>query len=135
MKIIADHRDDNPYRKPLVKNLVAFNDANGPLENWQYVGFYALDDEENLIGGVQGNFEWDWLHITHLWVKESRKRLGHELVKAIESYARKENKVGVFLDTFAFQARGFYEKQGYTLFGTIENAAGPQARYFLSKKL
>ncbi|MDD3182653.1 MAG: GNAT family N-acetyltransferase [Alphaproteobacteria bacterium] len=134
MKIVADHRDDNPYRKPLVKNLVAYNDTNGPLEHWQYVGFYAQDDDGQLIGGVQGFFEWDWLHISHLWVKETRQGLGRELVKTIESYAKQEKKVGVFLDTFAFQARGFYEKQGYVVFGTIENAAGPNARYFLSKK-
>jgi len=55
-------------------------------------------------------------------------------MKAAEAYAKEEKKTGVFLDTYAFQAKGFYEKLGYVIFGTIENAAGPHARYFLSKK-
>jgi hypothetical protein len=40
--LIADHREDNPYRKALVRELVAYNDQHAPLENWQYVGFYVL---------------------------------------------------------------------------------------------
>ncbi|MDD3371537.1 MAG: GNAT family N-acetyltransferase [Alphaproteobacteria bacterium] len=134
MKIVSDHRDDNPYRKPLVKNLVAYNDANGPPERWRFVGFYAVDDAGQLIGGTQGCFECDWLHITHLWVKDPKNGLGRQLMEAAETYAKEEKKTGVFLDTYAFQAKGFYEKQGYVVFGTIENAAGPHARYFLSKK-
>ncbi len=42
---------------------------------------------------------------------------------------------GLFLDTLGFQARGFYEKMGFTMFGAIDNAAGPHARYFMSKRL
>ena len=38
------------------------------------------------------------------------------------------------LDTFAFQAPAFYEKQGYTLFGTIEDLPPGHARYFLQKR-
>ncbi len=134
MKIVAECRDDTPYRKMLTKNLVAYNDQNGPLEHWQYVGFYALNDQEELIGGVQGNFEWDWLHITHLWVKTPQNGLGSELIKKIEDYSKQQGKTGVFLDTLGFQAKAFYEKQGYTLLATIENTAGPYARYFLTKR-
>ena len=28
---------------------------------------------------------------------------------------------GAWLDTYSFQARGFYERLGYTIFGTIDN--------------
>ncbi len=135
MKITSAHREDNPFRKELVRNLVAYNDKHGPLEHWKYVGFYAHDDEGNLIGGVQGNFEWDWLHISHLWVKESGKGLGKKLMKEIEAYAKENKKTGIFLDTFAFQAKPFYEKIGYKIFGTIEKAAALHTRYFLAKRI
>jgi ribosomal protein S18 acetylase RimI-like enzyme len=39
----------------------------------------------------------------------------------------------VWLDTFSFQARGFYEKLGYTVFGEIENHPPGHSRFFLRK--
>jgi len=135
MKIIAEHRDDNPYRKALATGLVSYNDKNAPLEHWQYVGFYALDDNGQLVGGVQGNFEWDWLHISHLWVRDSGKGLGRQLMAHAETYAKDKGKIGILLDTFAFQAKPFYEKIGFAVMGTIENAAGSSARYFMTKRI
>ena len=116
MELIADHRPDNPLRRKLIEALVAFNDRNGPSEDWRFVGFYALDGDGELEGGLQGAFEWDWLHVTHLWARERGKR-------------------GLFLDTLAFQARPFYEKLGFAVIGTIEGAAGEHARYFMAKRL
>jgi len=135
MKIVADHRQDNPYRTTLVRELVAYNDKNAPPENWQYAGFYALSDEGQLLGGIQGNFEWDWLHLTHLWVREAGRGLGRQLVENAEAFAKEKGKRGIFLDTLDFQARPFYEKLGFTVVGKIENAAGSNARYFMSKHI
>jgi hypothetical protein len=42
--------------------------------------------------------------------------------------------IGSFLDTFSFQARPFYEKQGYTVFGRIENFPKGHTRFLLSKR-
>jgi ribosomal protein S18 acetylase RimI-like enzyme len=42
---------------------------------------------------------------------------------------------GVYVDTFHFQARGFYEKLGFAVFGTLEGMPAGGARYYLSKKL
>lgn len=40
----------------------------------------------------------------------------------------------MWLDTFEFQARPFYEKQGFTLFGALEGGNGATPRYFLKKR-
>jgi hypothetical protein len=40
---------------------------------------------------------------------------------------------GAWLDTFSFQARGFYERPGYSIFGTIENFPPGHRRFFLKK--
>lgn len=135
MKIVEVHKEDNSYRKKLVKNLISFNNQFGSLERWEYVGFYALDDKGELLGGVQGSFEWDWVHIAHLWVKEQRCGLGKTLMQKIEDYAKEKGKTGIQLDTYDFQARPFYEKMGYSVFGTIENAAGKYAHYYMAKRL
>jgi len=39
------------------------------------------------------------------------------------------------LDTFDFQAKGFYEKLGYTVFGVLEDCPEGHNRYYMSKKL
>jgi GNAT superfamily N-acetyltransferase len=136
MNLIADHREDNPYRKSLVRELIGYNNQHAsPVGNWQYVGFYAVGDGGQLAGGIQGNFEWDWLHITHLWVRNHGQGLGRQLVEAAEGFARAHGKRGLFLDTLDFQARPFYERLGFVVIGTIEHAAGASARYFMSKHL
>jgi hypothetical protein len=42
---------------------------------------------------------------------------------------------GAWLDTFSFQARGFYERLGYTVFGTIAGCPPGHSRFFLKKDL
>ena len=41
-------------------------------------------------------------------------------MRAAEEEARSRSCLGVFLDTYSFQARPFYEKLGYEQFGTLE---------------
>jgi len=38
---------------PLIRGLVDYHDRHGPSTNWQYVGFFALDDDKQLIGGTR----------------------------------------------------------------------------------
>jgi hypothetical protein len=40
-----------------------------------------------------------------------------------------------WLDTFAFQARPFYERLGYTCFGELNDYPNGSARYFMKKTL
>jgi hypothetical protein len=39
------------------------------------------------------------------------------------------------LDTFSFQARPFYEKNGYTVFATLDNCPEGHSKHFLKKDL
>jgi hypothetical protein len=39
------------------------------------------------------------------------------------------------LDTFSFQARGFYEKLGYCVFGTLDDYPPGHSRFYLTKRL
>ncbi|MGC6728099.1 hypothetical protein ACP0GO_26835, partial [Escherichia coli] len=41
----------------------------------------------------------------------------------------------MWLDTYSFQARGFYEKLGYTVFGTIDDFPPGHQRFFGRKRL
>ena len=51
----------------------------------------------------------------------------------IEEFAKKENLTGVRMETWDFQARGFYEKNGYTVFAEIKDCPPKTTCYFLKK--
>jgi hypothetical protein len=42
---------------------------------------------------------------------------------------------GAQLDTYSFQAQGFYEKLGYAVFGIVEDYPSGHSRIYLSKRL
>jgi ribosomal protein S18 acetylase RimI-like enzyme len=41
----------------------------------------------------------------------------------------------MWLDTFAFQARAFYERLGFEVFGRLDGLAPYYPRYFMQKTL
>ena len=135
MRIEAHHDRAHPLREELTRGLVSYNDAHGPPERYEHVGFYAFDEDQTLCGGLAGELQWDWIFIALLWVRTPRRGLGRRLIEAAESHARSKGRRGLFLDTMEFQARPFYEKMGFEIFGVIEEAAGPFARYFMRKRL
>jgi len=79
----------------------------------------------------------DWLSVDALWIadKYRGKRHGTALMKKAESEARKRGIRNVFLNSFSFQAPGFYQKLGYREFGRLDNFPPGHHRSFLTKAL
>ena len=50
-----------------------------------------------------------------------------------EAEARARGCIGATLGTYDFQARPFYEKQGYEVFGTLEPYPNGHCSYYLRK--
>ena len=101
------------------------------------VGFYVVDSNRAVLGGLMGQIWARWLHVGTLWVDEAARGRGHatRLMAAAESYALEKGCTAVFLETFSFQARPFYEKLGYRVFGTLENYPEGHSYYYLTKHL
>lgn len=98
--------------------------------------FLAFDNDK-LIGGAIGYIEYNWYFLDLLYIDENYRgqNIGTKLIKAIEEFAIKENLTGVRMETWNFQARGFYEKNGYKVFAQIENCPPGTIDYFLKKEL
>ncbi len=77
------------------------------------------------------------LFVELLFVPDSMRRagIGRQVLRAAEEEAARRGCVGVWLDTFSFQARGFYERLGYTVFGTLDDYPPGHNRFFLEKRL
>lgn len=104
---------------------------------FQPLSVFARDRDGALVAGVHGQVNWSWLHIALFWVSADRRRqgLGSRVLAAIETAAVERGCSQAHLDTFSYQARPFYERQGYRLFATLENYPPGQQRFFLRKTL
>jgi GNAT superfamily N-acetyltransferase len=93
--------------------------------------------EARPAGGLIAFRLYRWLFVKEFWLPEDLRGggLGAALMARAESEAAAMGCVGVWLDTFSFQARPFYERLGYRVFGTIEDFPPGHARHYLSKRL
>lgn len=61
--------------------------------------------------------------------------LGTWLLKHVEEKAKSTGIRLIHLDTFDFQAKDFYLRQGYEIFGVLEDCPKGHSRYYLKKLL
>ncbi|MFQ5401594.1 MAG: GNAT family N-acetyltransferase [Anaerolineae bacterium] len=94
-------------------------------------------NDGRLLGGLVGSTVWGWLYINLLWVDKSQRNagLGRQLVLAAEAEAVRRGCHAAFLNTFSFQARGFYEKLDYTVFGQLDDYPPGHQRIYMQKRL
>jgi GNAT superfamily N-acetyltransferase len=114
-----------------------YNKEQAGEDHSQSLCFVLQSPDQEIVGGVIGATYWDWLHIDLMWLKEEfrGRGFGHRLLMRAEDEARKRGAKNAYLDTFDFQAPGFYKKYGYQVFGQLENFPAGHQRYFLTKKL
>ena len=98
---------------------------------------FARDDAGTVLGGIFALHNWNWLQINYVWVAEPLRGtgLGHRLLVAIEDAGRARGCTRAHLDTFSFQARPFYERHGYEVFGTLDDYPPGEQRFYLRKTL
>jgi ribosomal protein S18 acetylase RimI-like enzyme len=90
-----------------------------------------------IVGGLIASTYWGWLEVNILWVAEGLRRLGHgrTLLRMAEAEARTRGCAHVMLTTYSFQARGFYEKEGYRVVGEMAGYPPGAAYYWMRKGL
>lgn len=123
-------------RAAILAPLAAFNRAQVPETVREQVAILLKDEAGATTGGLWATVAFDWLVIELLVVPEALRGrdLGTSILARAEEIGRAKGCVGAWLDTFSFQARGFYEKQGYAVVGEIPDHPVGGARYFLSKR-
>ena len=118
--------------------LDAYNDeASARPEPSRKFALLLRDDAGALAGGLWAISYYDWMFIGQLVLPAALRGtgLGSRLLRQAEAEARARGCIGVWLDSFAFQAPGFYRKQGYTEFGRIDAYPRGHARHFFLKRL
>ena len=120
----------------ILSGLRAFNRMHAEAPDFSPMVFTARTDGE-VIAGLVGETGWKWLHIELLWVSEEYRGrgLGRRLLRLAEQEAGRRGSQHAFLDTFDFQARPFYEREGYVVFGTQTDYPPGHSRFYMRKEL
>lgn len=121
----------------VVRGLRDFNSAFLGPPRLQAVQIFLRDGNDDVVGGLLGHSMYRWMFIAKLWIAESYRGGGHgrALIDAAKAEARARGCVGIHLDTFEYQARPFYEKQGFELFGTLEGNPPGYRQFYLAMRL
>lgn len=108
-----------------------------PFETYEDITVSLRDEEQNFHGAAVGEAGRGWLHVSIIWVTERYRRLGcgTQLLDALESEAVSRGCHHAYLDTFSYQAPAFYRRNGYTVFGQLDDYPRGHTRYFMSKEL
>lgn len=98
--------------------------------------FVALDNN-NFAGGFQASITEDSMYITRLVVSEEYRgmQIGTNLMSIIEDKARLLGIYSISVGTVEFQARGFYEKQGFRVVMIKENDPRGFDSYKMTKRI
>jgi len=125
-----------PAATEILNGLVGFNEAQGFTANRRDL-IISVKLGDKVVGGLKAQTHWGWLYVSQLWVAESHRAqgLGSKLLKSAEAEAIERQCRHSYLDTFSFQALGFYQKNGYQVFGELADFPKGKCRYFLKKDL
>ncbi len=97
-----------------------------------------VDEDGRIVAGcIAEIYCWHIAAIDILWVDERcrRRGTGGMLLREVERIAAEAGCTLIHLDTFDFQAKDFYLKQGYEIFGVLEECPEGHCRYYLKKRL
>ena len=137
-KLTLTDRPTPAMHMAILAPLGRFNDAKAGPENHRPLAILISDPAtDGILGGLWGSTANHFLHVDLLFVPEDLRRLGlgRRLMQEAEEEARRRDCRGAWLDTFSFQARGFYERLGYRVFGVIDDYPPGHCRIFLTKSL
>lgn len=137
-EIIISETPGPSDREAILHALVSYNDSNGPPSGFQPLAILLCDPSTGeTVGGLWGKSSYDWVFIELLVVPERWRgqNVGTLLLGKAEEIGRERNCVGLWLNTFGFQARGFYEKNGFEVFGSVDDYPRGSNCYFMRKLL
>lgn len=101
------------------------------------LNFHIKNEQGRIIAGINALTCWQMLHISELYVDDNYRGqdIGTILLNKVESQAKAIGATTSHTDTFDWQAKDFYLKLGYEVFGVIDDCPKGHKRFFLMKRL
>lgn len=130
-------KSDQPEWEIIGGGISEFNESQVGDDHGKNLCYVLKDEQGKVVGGVIGATYWNWLYINLMWLRDDLRGKGYggELLLKAEAEARQRGADFSYLDTFSFQAPGFYKKFGYEIFGELNEFPPGYQRYFMKKTL
>ncbi|XLZ73124.1 GNAT family N-acetyltransferase [Massilia sp. SR12] len=137
--LIAVVDDADPaFENLLGKGLEEFNLQAAGFSDQRSLCVVVRDpDSGEAVGGIVGRTSLGlaFLDLFHLPASVRGAGVGTRVLQAFEDEARKRGCRNAVLYTISFQAPGFYEKNGWVMFGEVESDMEGVSRVFMKKRL
>ena len=128
----------NPDDAQIIRDgLTDYNLQFAPDAQYKSLNIFLRATDGHVVGGLIGNTAWGWLYISLFWIDERVRRSGYggKMLTMAEQEALQRGCHHSHLDSLNFQITSFYEKQGYALWGELDDFPSGHKRYFYQKKL
>jgi GNAT superfamily N-acetyltransferase len=137
LQVWADAQPDTATQKIISEGLDRYNESQVGPDAARPLWLVARNEKAEVIGGLKGVVLWSWLLVDWLWVADQARGqgVGSRLLSEAEDAAIEIGCSNAFLNTFTFQAPGFYRKQGYEIFGQLEDFPAGESRLWMRKRL
>ncbi len=125
--------EDNQF---IYNSLQNFN-VSQLKEKPDHFSIFLKDHQNKINGGILVSVYSDAIYVNGLWVDQllRNKGYGQKLLGMAEEEAKKRGKKYCKVDTYDFQAKDFYVKQGYNIIGEIKDYLLGHSRIYLRKKI
>jgi GNAT superfamily N-acetyltransferase len=136
VSVQVDTHHDEVNRAEL-EGIVAFNTAAVGSDGGRQPVSVSVRDGDSILGGAVGRLWHGWVYVDLFWISEHLRGqdIGTQVMDKLEDRARSLGARGVHLVTYSWQAKPFYEKRGYTVFGELAPYPEGHTCYWLSKLL
>lgn len=126
---------DPSLRAKILEPLAAHNDAAAGPGRWGTLAVTVRGGDGEVAGGLWGRTGYGFLFVELLALGPARGLgLGRKVMELAEAEAKRRGLLGIWLDTWTFQAPGFYPKLGFVECGRITEYPPGHDRIFYVKR-
>jgi GNAT superfamily N-acetyltransferase len=135
-KVVVDYNPSQSDNEVVKEGLIQSYEAQFGERDKQF-SIFLKDDSGKVFGGLEAFMDREAAYIEALWVEGALRKQGYgkELLVALEREAVAFGCAFSLVDTWDFQAEGFYLKNGYERIGELKNYWHGHSKIFLRKKL
>lgn len=138
LKIQYSASDDEMIK--VWNGIIEYNKTTGPMlayPPYERLSILLKNENNDIVAGILSKIYLKSNFVEVFWIDESIRRMGFgsKLLSEIERISKDKGCSFIHLDTFSFQALGFYQKMGYSMFATLDDYPDDIKRYYLKKFL
>jgi len=127
---------DASLRAKILEPLAAHNEGAAGPGHWGPLVVTVRGHGGEVVGGLWGWTGYGFLFVELLALGPAKGLgLGREVMQLAEAEAKRRGLKGIWLDTWTFQAPGFYPKLGFVECGRITDYPAGHDRIFYMKRL